>query len=341
MKHTFFVILAALLAVWGVSPAAAQPEEAVYITTQDIMSLRAGPGQNWERLAIVPHTTTLRAVGRTITGEWIQVAYEGDLLADVRPEFTRDGVTYGWLWYGLLVWSGDMLKLPIDGVSSVVTARSAGPTFILWPGEYIYKEYVDPSTQVDNPFTTPVTVEVTGRVGSPGGTAMWIQFKMRGEYYWTASWAIGIPGNVGSVPDNSSRYAYGRILRLIRLEYSDTQSIFNDIDGRWQALATGQPTTCNNIPEDARPGNEPITSADLAAEPLYRPMAQGLDEARLSINAALARFRSVCGPLETRAPVSSADIQAAQTDLAQARQALVLVGSLLSPFQRRDPLVGR
>lgn len=336
------LIVLAVLAVM-VMPAAAQntaPGGEVYITTQDIMNLRAGPGQNWDVLAVVDHSQTLKAVGRTITGEWIQVEYTGDLKPDARAEFTRDGVTYGWLWYGLLVWSGDMLTLPIDGVSSVITAREAGPVIYLSPDDPIYRGYINATTQTTSPFPYVVQVEVTGRVGQYSTRGFWIQFKMQGEYYWVSSWTVGIPRGYSQVPDNSTRYAYGRLLQTVRLELNTASGVYGDISNRWDALAAGQPTTCNSIPEDVQPESIPITENDLRAEPLYRPINQALVDARASINAALARFRGVCGPLDTRTPVSSEDIRLAQADLETAAESLTLVGVLLTPFQRRDPSFG-
>lgn len=337
------LILLAALVVLIVMPAAAQntpPGGEVYITTQDIMNLRAGPGQNWDVLAVVPHTTTLKAVGRTITGEWIQVQYEGQVKADARSEFTRDGVTYGWLWYGLLVWSGDMLTLPIDGVSSVTTAREAGPVIYLYPTAPIYRGYINESTQTTSPFPYGVLVEVTGRVGQYSSRGFWIQFKMQGQYYWVSSWTVGVPEGYSQVPDNSTRYAYGRLLQTVRLELNTASSVYGDVANRWNALGMGQPTTCNNIPDDVQPERISITENDLLSEPLYRPIAQSLKDARSSINAALARFRSVCGPLDSRTPVTGEDIRLAQADLADAAESLSLIGILLTPFQRRDPTFG-
>jgi hypothetical protein len=337
-------ILFILVALWvlAVMPAAAQNsiDDVVYITTQDIMRLRAGPGQNWDTLAIIPHSTTLRAIGRTITGEWIQVMYEGELSPNARPEFTRDGVTYGWLWYGLLIWSGDMLTLPIDGVASVTTAREAGPVIYLSPDDPIYRGYINASTQTSSPFPYVVQVEVTGRVGQFSNRGFWIQFKMQGQYYWVSSWTVGIPRGYSSVPDNSTRYAYGRLLRTVRLELDTARATYSTISSRWNALATGQPTTCNDIPDDVKPERITFTESDLQAEPLYRPISQALNEARAGINSALARFRVVCGPLESRTPVSGEDIRLAQTDLADAAEALTLVSVLIMPFQRRDPTFG-
>src|SRR5690349_5826747 len=38
----------------------------VYVTTQDNAALRAGPGRDWDRLAVLPFATTYRATGRTL-----------------------------------------------------------------------------------------------------------------------------------------------------------------------------------------------------------------------------------------------------------------------------------
>lgn len=313
----------------------------VYVTVQDNTALRAGPGVRWDRLAVLPYGTTYRATGRTVDGDWIQIAYEGELEAGARTEFTRDGVTYGWTAYWLLVWTGDILTLPIDGVGSVPTARAAGPTMVLNPGEYMYKEYVDPSTRVENPLTEPVTVEVTGRIGNSSSGGFWIQFKFRNEYYWTGSWAVGTPGGYLTVPDRSYLYSYGRLLDQTRRDYNQARSVYSDISSRWNALNTGQPTTCNRIPDDIATRGEGFRTNDLTQQALFQPIVEALDNAQTRLNAALAQFRAICGELETRQPVTPEIVAAALVDVAEAQRNLNTVRLLLVPFERRDPLLGR
>lgn len=328
-----------LVLVMSLSTASGQENRlsVVHVTTQDYATLRAGPGTIWDRLAVLPYGETYRATGRTIDGDWIQVAYEGPLEADVRTEFTVDGVTYGWVAYWLLEWTGDILQLPIDGVQTVPTAREAGPTIVLSPDEYMYVDSIDPSNQVPPPIESPVQVEVTGRLGSAEGGAVWIQFKLGGKYYWTASWAVGVPRGYEQTPDASSLYAYGYLLSRVRLEIGRTAEILGDIGGRWRALDRGQTTTCNNIPEDFALRGNSFVDGTLAREPIYAPIADAMQNAVNSINAAIEKFRAVCRDSDRL--VDPAEISAGMADIETAERNLTIARTLLAPLQRRDPLL--
>ncbi len=94
----------------------------VYVTTQDYANLRLGPGENWDIMATLDYDMTFRAVGRSHDGRWIQIMYHGDVN---RPDATIEGITYGWVAYSLLVWTGDIYELPRDGVRTVTWARPA------------------------------------------------------------------------------------------------------------------------------------------------------------------------------------------------------------------------
>ena len=321
----------------------AQAQEAasteVYVTVQDYAVLRAGPGTHWDRLTVLPYGTTYRATGRTVDGDWIQIAYSGELEPGARGDFTVDGITYGWVAYWLLMWTGDILQLPIDGIVTVPIARSAGPTMILFPDEYVYVGGVDPSTRVQSPYSTPVTVEVTGRLGSADGGHFLLQFKVGGKYYWTGSWAVGVPYGYMELPDAAYLYPYGRLLLELTSELNRAGSIFDDIAGRWWALDAGQTTTCNNIPEDFSLRESSFSETDLRYEPIYRPIATALQEAQNGINAALAKFRLVCQGEGSRL-VQPDEIAAALTDIDYAEQNLTVARLLLLPLQRHDPLIG-
>ncbi len=309
----------------------------VNVTTQDYASLRAGPGTIWDRLAVLPYGATYRATGRTIDGDWIQIAYEGPLEEGARTEFTVDGVTYGWVAYWLLEWTGDILQLPIDGVQTVPIARAAGPTIVLSPGEYMYVDSIDPSNQVDTPIESPVRVEVTGRLGSAEGGALWIQFKLGGKYYWTASWAVGVPRGYEQTPDASSLYAYGYLLSRVRVEIGRAAEVLGDIGGRWRALDSGQTTTCNNIPEDFTLRENSFVDSNLTREPIYAPIADAMRNTQDSINAALEKFRAVCRDADRL--VDPSEISAGIADIETAERNLTIARTLLTPLQRRDPLL--
>lgn len=311
----------------------------VWVTTQDYSVLRAGPGQRWAKLTVLPYGVTLKATGRTVEGDWIQVAYQGALDEGAPPEATIDGVTYGWIAHWLLVWSGDILQLPVDGVQTFRTARRSGPQFPEVP-EYIYVGGVDPSTRVTDVTVDPERTELTGRIGSPSGGYFWLQFEVDGRYFWTASWDVGVPDNYIRLPDGSYIYAYGRLLRQLRQELNDNGRIFNNIADRWYNLAAGTSTSCNSIPGPAAISDKNFSAADLSVESIYAPIVKALQDANGEINAAIALFEVVCSRQGEDRYVRSEDVQAALVHVQQAQAYLTLARTLLTPLQRRDPLLG-
>jgi hypothetical protein len=334
------LLLCGLLIVGQVSAQEIDLTE-VYVTTQDYAALRAGPGRHWDKLAVLPYGATYRATGRTIDAQWLQIAYEGELLPDARGEFTVNGVTYGWVAYWLLTWTGNILTLPIDGVSSVPIAREAGPLLTLGPGlTDVYTGDVVPSARVESPITSPVRVEVTGRLGSVEGGYFWLQFKYNYQYYWIPTWVVGVPRGYLQVPDAAYLYPYGRLLIQLRVELGRAGEVLSDIGGRWGALDAGQTTTCNAIPDDFTLRESSFNAFDLSREPLYQPTAEALTNAQASINAALAKFRAVCARGDSDRLVSPEEISAAFLDLDEAQRNLTIARTLLAPFSERDPLLG-
>lgn len=331
-------LLLALIVSFAAAQDAPPESPAVYVTVQDNTALRAGPGRHWDKLAVLPYGTTYRATGRTIDGDWLQVAYEGDLLNPRQARrFTVDGVAYGWVAYWLLAWSGDILQLPIDGVKTVATAREAGPTITIGPGLYMYDGGVDPSTQVDYPLDGYVQVEVTGRLGTSDAGDFLLQFKLNNRYYWTGTWALGgAPAGYLELPDAGYLFPYSRLLIELRSEAARAGDVLADIGGRWRALDSGRTTTCNAIPDDFQLRRSSFSATDLNIEPIYRPTAEALVNAQTSINAALAQFRQVCALPDRQ--VRPEDIRAALDQVGAAERYLTLVDTLLAPLQRADPI---
>ncbi|MBZ0286772.1 MAG: SH3 domain-containing protein, partial [Anaerolineae bacterium] len=111
MKQTIAIILILMLCLTAVSAqdapevtpeATSQYNTGIYVTTQDFVSLRTGPGRDFYRITVVAPVVTLQAVGRTADTRWIQVEYEDQL---------------GWIASFLLVWSGNVTTLPVDGIN--------------------------------------------------------------------------------------------------------------------------------------------------------------------------------------------------------------------------------
>jgi hypothetical protein len=331
MKSVLLLLLAILIVITPVQGQA----DGVYVTVQDNAALRAGPGTRWDQLAVLPYGTTYPATGRTVDGDWIQVAYAGPLAPAARTEFTRDGVTYGWIASWLLVWTGNILELPIDGVVTVPIARAAGPVIVIGPHSFVYEGIIDPSTRVPSPVASPVRVEVTGRLGSAENGHFWLQFKLHGKFYWTGSWAAGIPSGYSQLPDAAYLYPYSRLSRLLDQNIRRANTILNDIGGRWLALSQGRPATCNAIPDNfVRIG---FSTSDLGIVPTFAPTEVGLTEAETSINAALSLFRQVCQ--EPDRQVRPELIQVALAHIQSAERTLNVLENLRRPLQQRDPIL--
>src|SRR5687768_376258 len=119
---TLFAVLF-LLAAW---PASAQSD--VYVTTQDFVSLRAGPAERFERYDVIAPATTLPAIGRSANMQWVQVDYNG---------------VAGWISALYLVWSGNIVQLPVDGINREPFVRRAIAWGITFRDTPLYRYGVD------------------------------------------------------------------------------------------------------------------------------------------------------------------------------------------------------
>ncbi len=336
------MLLLALLLAAGAIQAQEIDLREVWVTTQDYSVLRLGPGTHWERLTVLPPGTTLRATGRTFDGRWFQVAYDGPLAPDASHEATlADGKTYGWVAYWLLVWTGNILELPVDGIPTVLTARLSGQTIILHPDSYYYVGEVDPSLRVEDTVDVPTQVELTGRIGTAGRGYYWIQFELNDQYYWTGTWE---PNSTRiaywRLADGTYLYIYGRLVTQMREEISETSATLYDIGSRWRALEAGQPTTCNNIPVRAALDDDNFRPGDLVAEPIFAPVRAALDAAVANANRAIAAFETACSTEGEQRFIGPEDVTAALVFVAEAERQITVAGLLLAPLERRDAVLG-
>lgn len=343
-----FIILALMFVVGFSFSAAAQPPPElaeVWVTVQDYAVLRSGPGTLWERLTVLEPGKTLRATGRTFDGDWIQVAYTDGVFEDgldqaVIDGATHDGVTYGWIAYWLLVWSGDILELPIDGVATLPFAREQGPVITIQPDMYYYNYVIDPSTRVEGVITEPATVEVIGRLGTRDSGYFWLQFQYNGQYFWTSNWEVGYPGGYFQVPDRSYLYAYGRLLNQLTLEINRNSSILGTVARRWRDLDSGYQVTCNAIPADAALRDESFRPADIENYPVYQSTVNAVNDAIAQTNLALEAFRTVCNRSEAQRYVTPEEVQQALIYVDQAGRNFSIARTILNPLQAENPLLG-
>lgn len=312
------VILFSTMAVVGQE--ADNPEPAivtdVYVTTQDFSSLRAGPGTAFPRLSVVPPVTTLPAVGRTSDTRWIQVYHEGQ---------------YGWIAAILLVWSGDVITLPVDGINPTAFIRRAGALGRTTRETPIYRTQVTPEDQVGT-LPAGTEVELTGRLGGSGFFDFQIVYQ--GQLYWVGSWNIRvIDGSYRRLLDIAYLYPYGRLVSQLERNLAQSVGSYAQIASVWQRLSRGDRVSCTPIPLFVQ---RIITDTDAQKERNFVPAVLALDNAITSINTAISAFEDACG---SDAVLAKGTIDAALLEIDNAERNLILAGSLLEPLRRRNPLL--
>jgi uncharacterized protein YraI len=316
MKQAVLLLLIALL---GGLTAHAQ-DTSVYVTTQDYVSLRLGPGQFFERATVVPPGVTLPAYGRSVTNNWLQVEYEGQR---------------GWIAARLLVWSGDWFNLPVDGVEPVPFARRTFTTATTNRETPYYTIYThDPAANRVGTLPPETTLEITGRFGS--SDFIWLQFYQDGQYYWAGAWNFDIEGEPLNLTDAASVYPYGRLIGQVRNGLRNARAPFDAIRSIWRGLDLYGSGSCIEIPRRARVID--FAPGDLDRAPLLAPAARAIQTAIDATNAAITLFEQVCaGGTRT---ISRETIDQALIQIGEAERAFVIADTLFEPLAERDPLLG-
>ncbi|MBI5670503.1 MAG: SH3 domain-containing protein [Chloroflexi bacterium] len=293
------------------------PEANVYVTTQDYVSFRTGPGKAFQRLAVIPAEVTLPAYGRTSDTRWVQVEYNGQL---------------GWIAAYYLVWSGDVINLTIDGLDPTPFIRRAaalGRTIRETP---IYAGY-DVLDGMVGSIPAGETVELTGRLGGTG----FFRFQVRydGQLYWVGSWDIRvIEGDYRRLLDLAYLYPYGRLVTLLEKNLALAVGSYSQITDVWRRLAQGSQVACEPIPPRVQ---HVITDADARKELSFVPAVAALDSAIESVNRAISAFEDACGTPDFVLTPEFINTQLAELD--NAERSLIIAGSLLEPLRRRNPLI--
>jgi hypothetical protein len=315
----FLLLILASGSVWHLhAQDEAPPDTGVWVTTQDFSSLRAGPSTAFERLAVVDPEVTLPAIGRTSNVQWVQVVYDDE------P---------GWIFAPLLVWSGDIITLPVDGVATTPFIRRATATGFTTRETPIYPDGVQPGTEA---LVLPAGtgVELTGRLG---GDTRFFQFQIlyEGRLYWVGSWNIRVvEGNYTRLLDVTYAYPYGRLVATLEANIADVLGKYQQINRVWLDLTRGESVSCGL---DFTLAARDLPEAEVARDALFQPPVRALDNAIASTNRAISIFEDVCGR-ESRF-VERAEVDEALTLLRDAERNLLLAGSLLEPLRDRNPLL--
>lgn len=290
----------------------------VYVTTQDRSSFRRGPGTSFERMSVLPPAVTMPAIGRTADGRWLQVEYEGQR---------------GWIHSSLLVWSGDMIALPIDGIDPEPFVRRVGILATTTRETPIYLRGISEETYV-GVIPEGTQVEVTARLGS--SRFMQFQILHQGQLYWVGSWNLRIRDpNWMRLIDTSYLYPFGRLIGRIDRSLNTATTSLSEIENIWVSLDIGQRVSCNYIPRQVDRGR--VLETDVRQEPVFGPLVIAFDIAIESTNAAILAFADACGRPPNEFYINEEEIQQALDDIAAARRNFNLARSLLESLKRRDP----
>jgi hypothetical protein len=337
MKHIQLLSLLLLLVCMSllIIPVAAQGDLEVYVTTQDYVVLRLGPGVNWERLTVLDYGVTLQATGRTVNSDWIQVAYDVPLPPETNPDATINGITYGWVSRNYLIHSGNVLNLPVDGVQTFTTARRSGSRIGLPRGATYYSgdNYF---FEVVGVFEHSQSAEVTGRIGSSANGYYWLQFRLNGEYYWIPNWVAG--GGSDTVLDASYLFPYGRVFNATLVTRHEIGNKLYDMSSRWSDLSAGFAATCNNIPEPVVFRFSLANNVDIAREPVFTAPYNALTLARDNVNIAVSQFQAVCDRDPESRFATPEDIDIALAAIREAQLQLNVLDILLNPIGTRHPI---
>lgn len=294
-----------------------------WVTTQDFVALRHGPGRSFGQITTVPAAVTIPAYGRTSDTSWIQVEYNGQR---------------GWIAARYLVWTGDVINLTVDGVSPEPYIRRAATVGILTRDAPAYRNWADPS---DQGIIIPqdAAVELTGRIGDAGGNYyrnfFRVQVRYQGVLYWVGSYDLRlIDGDYRRLLDLAYLFPYGKLYLALQDNIALAIGSYRQISDVWTRLARGAQVACEPIPPTVE---QAITGADATREPTFIPAVAALERAVTGINGTITAFRDACtNPAFTLTP---AYISAQSAALDAAYRELVLAASLLEPLRVRNPLL--
>jgi SH3 domain-containing protein len=296
-------------------------ETDVYVTTQFNLNFREGPGLNWNIIEMLGGGITMPAIGRTANTGWVQVIYEGQL---------------GWVSTRYIVWSGDIISLPIDGRFFDNYIRRVGVLAYTVRETPYYVDWVDPSTQV-GVLPYGVWVEVIGRLGYRNDLDFNVMILYQDELYWLGAWNLNLEaGRYRSVLDNSYRNAYSRLAREFSSDISNGERRLSSIENVWRSLQRGEAVNCSRLP--ALLLGRTVSNNDLNAYQQFGSVASAFDTAIGHVNTAIAMFEDACNRED--AFITQQDVREALDVLSRARQNFNIARSLLISLQRRDPLLG-
>jgi uncharacterized protein YraI len=319
MRAVKLIVLLCLLITPLATVLAQDSGPSVTVTTQDFVSLRTGPGKNFERVAVIDPGVTLAAIGRSVAGDWIQVDYNGQ---------------HGWVSAGWVTWYGDVASLPVDGVDPLPYVRRALAEGVTTRETPIYRRQITPEDQVGT-LPAGTEVELTGRLGS--GAMYQIQILYEGQLYWVGSWNIRVTGGSDrNLFDTAYMYAFGRLLSQLDRDIWAGKNRLGQIESIWQRLKNGESVRCT-VPDYVSRG---ASDVDVSTEPIFAPLVQALDGGIASTNSAISAFADACARAGEDFYLTEQEVNAALAHVDDARRYLNVAASLLASLRGRDPVLG-
>jgi hypothetical protein len=238
----------------------------------------------------------------------------------------------------LLVWSGDIVQLPIDGIDPAPFVRRQNIVGRTTRETPIYRREVTPSDQVG---TIPAgsIVELVGRLGSGG--FYWLQIEFQDQIYWVGSWNITITGGspTARLFDTSYLYSYSRIVGQLERDINLSYARLNEINSIWVRLAVGESVSCGSVPNYAT--IDRTLETDAQQQPTFSPLIAALQSANEHINAAISLFADACTRTGEQFVITQNEVVGALGEIEIAGRDLVLVTALINPLERRDPVLSR
>jgi hypothetical protein len=294
-----------------------------WVTTQDFVALRRGPGKAFAQTTTVPAALTIPAYGRTSDTGWIQVEYQGQR---------------GWIAARYLVWTGDVINLPVDGVNPEPFIRRAATVGVFTRDALSYVDWADPNDR-GMVIPTGTAVELTGRIGDDEGNYernfFRIQIRYQGVFYWVGSYDLRlVDGDYRRLLDLAYLFPYGKLFLGLQDNIALAIGSYRQISDVWARLGSGVQVSCEPIPPLVE---KRITDADATREPTFTPAVAALGRAIDGINGAITAFRDACAnPAFTLTPFY---IGVQAETLNAAYRELLLAASMQEPLRVRNPLL--
>jgi hypothetical protein len=238
----------------------------------------------------------------------------------------------GWIASILLVWTGSVVDLPVDGIHPQPFIRRAAALATTVRDTPYYAAFTTMAPGLEQGLIPAgTTLELTGRVGESG--YLRVQTRFEGRLVWIGTQNLNIvEGNLFRLLDLSYLFPYGRLFLTLQSNYAQALTSYGQIRDVWGRIAAGNQVACAPLPARV---DRVLVTTDVGREPIFEGAVAALDSAIGLINAAISAFEDACAPGFT---LTSEYVNQQLLTLQEASRSLVIVGSLLEPLRIRNPV---